>query len=181
MRRVAVAIASLFIGVFGVTSASAHAELVSMTPAVGSVVTAPPASVTLTFGEDIAAMGSTIVVLAPSGAPVQSGDPTVNGMTIDVGLQSLTETGTYQVNFRVLSADGHIVNDSASFTYAPADPSATPALASTQSATPAASTLTASPETSAVTQHSSSIGYWIVGFVVLALIIAAVGVRRAKR
>mgnify|MGYP002776456805 CR=1 FL=1 len=64
MRRMAVLIASLLLSGFGIADATAHAELESMTPAAGSTVTSSPTSVQLLFGEEIADLGSTIVVLA---------------------------------------------------------------------------------------------------------------------
>jgi methionine-rich copper-binding protein CopC len=171
MRRVAVLIASLWLSTFGIASAQAHAELLSMSPAVGSVVTEAPSSVSLTFGEDVTALGSTIVVLDPDGNAMQTGELLVTGASIATSIQPLTVAGTYHVNFRVVSQDGHIVNSSESFDFAPATQSAEPLVVSSQ---------TASPETSAVTSDSKTAGFWIMGFFAACALLAAFAVRRAR-
>jgi len=166
-------------GMLGIASAQAHAELVAMDPAIGSTVAAAPASVTLTFGEDVQALGSAIVVLDSNGNAVQTGDLGIDGAKISIALQPLTMAGTYHVNFRVTSADGHVVDGSETFVYAPADSGATPiASQSAQLDTPV---LTASPETSAVVANDPTAAYWITGFLLLCGVFAAIIAWRAKR
>ena len=142
-----------------------------MTPAPGSVVTSSPASVSLTFGEDVTSIGSTIVVLDPNGNAMQMSEPTVTGATIAVELQPLTTAGTYHVNFRVMSKDGHIVNDSETFEFAPDSHTAEPLFISSQ---------TASPETSAVASDSSTAGYWIAAFLAACGLLAGFAIWRVK-
>jgi hypothetical protein len=177
MRRTAVAIALLLFGFLGVSAAQAHAELISMDPVSGSTVTSSPIAVSLTFGEDVQALGSTIVVLDPNGNEVQTGRLRVDGASISMGLQPLAETGTYHVNFRVMSADGHVVNGSETFEFAPS----AAASSSTQATNPDTTTLAASPEVSAVTENSSTAAYWITGFLMLCGILAAAVVWRVQR
>ena len=172
MRRVAALIASLLISGFAIAPAHAHAELESMTPAIGSTVTSAPESVTLTFGEDVTTIGSTIVVLDPNGNAMQSGDARVDGATIAVDLLPLTVDGTYHVNFRVVSTDGHVVDGSETFELAIGEPQVT-ATADT--------VLTPSPETSAVTADSATIGFWILGLLVLLTGFGAVIAWRVRR
>lgn len=181
MRRVAVVVAGLWLSTFGIASAQAHAELLSMTPAVGSVVTEAPSSVSLTFGENVTALGSTIVVLDPNGNAMQTGELTVAAATISVNLQPLTVAGMYHVNFRVVSQDGHIVNSSESFDFAPAEATAEPLLTATMTPYADTSTLTPSPETSAVTSDSSTVGYWITAFLAACALLAAVAIWRRKQ
>ncbi len=181
MRRVAVVIASLWLTGFGISAVQAHAELVSMTPAPGSVVTSSPAAVSLTFGEDVTSIGSTIVVLDPNGNAMQMGEPTVAGATIAVELQPLTTAGTYHVNFRVMSKDGHIVNDFETFEFAPSNGSAEPLVIATQSQYPENSAVTPSPETSAVTTNSATIGFWIAAFLVACGLLVGFAIWRVKR
>lgn len=178
MRRMAILIAGLLFSGFSMASASAHAELVSMNPVAGSTVTTSPASVQLTFGEDVADLGSTIVVLDPLGNAVQIGDPHVAGAVIAIDLRPLTDAGTYHVNFRVLSRDGHVVNGAESFDYAPA---VVGSESTNATASPDASILVPSPETSAVTANDSTIAFWMTGFLMAFGILAAVIAWRAKR
>lgn len=65
-------------------------------------------------------LGCTVVVIDPERTQVQTDELLVKGSTITVGLNVLTLPGTYHVNYRVLSADGHVVTDSRAFTFAPA-------------------------------------------------------------
>ena len=116
MRRVAVLLASVLFMFTGMAAATAHAELLKMTPEPGSTVTEALELITLTFGEDITTMGSSVVVLDPGGNDVQVG-VTFQGSTVSVAIGELTQAGEYHVNFRVNSVDGHIVEGSEVFTY----------------------------------------------------------------
>ena len=138
-----------------------------MSPAIGSTVTEAPASIVLTFGEDVKALGSTVVVLDPAGSAVQTGDAVAAGVTLTQPLVPLTLAGDYHVNFRVVSADGHVVTGSEVFRFEPAE--ATPAL------------LTASPEVSPVKQTNTSVGIYITGLLIGLAALATVGVLRARR
>ena len=162
MRRVSVMLAGLLL-FFTATPASAHATLVSMTPAAGSTVTAAPAQVVLTFDEPMQALGSTIAVIDPTGRAVQTAELIVQGQTIAVGLLPLRTPGRYHVNFRVLSSDGHIVTDSRTFDFAPSG------LATVHSSV---------PEVSAVRDDSTSIGFWLTGGALLLVLLLAWGVAR---
>lgn len=117
MRRIAVLLASVLFALTGTAAASAHADLVSMSPAPGSTVSEALQLVTLTFGEDVTAMGSTVVVLDPNGSDVQLG-VTIQGPAVTVTIGDLAMAGEYHVNYRVNSVDGHIVEGSEVFTYA---------------------------------------------------------------
>lgn len=87
--------------------AQAHAVLVSMDPADGSLVMTPPSKVVLTFDEAIQTMGDAISVLDPSGKQVQSGPVQVVGSTMTELLEPITVPGHYVVSYRVVSDDGH--------------------------------------------------------------------------
>lgn len=151
--------------------AQAHAEFESMTPAAGSVVTDSPTQVVLTFGEDVQALGTTVVVLDPSGKDVQTGDVAVAGATVTQSVEALVDPGVYHVNFRVVSADGHVVTGSETFDFEP------PTL---YDAAPAGEA-TSVPETSPIKEASSTAGYWITGLAMLMLLLGAVGVVRHRR
>lgn len=177
MRRAAVSIALLLFGFLGISAAQAHTELIAMDPVSGSTVTSSPTVVSLTFGEDVQALGSTIVVLDPNGNEVQTGRLRVDGASISMDLRPLAATGTYHVNFRVMSADGHIVNGSETFEFAPS----AAASSSTQTMSSDTTTLAASPEVSTVTANNSTAAYWITGFLTLCGILAAAVAWRVQR
>lgn len=110
-------IALLFAGMvfFGATPAAAHADLVSMTPAAGSTVS-ELSVVTLTFSEDITALGSAVVVLDPNGVEIQTG-LTAQGVDVSVPVNTPTIVGEYIVNYRVVSVDAHVIKGSQTFAY----------------------------------------------------------------
>ena len=111
--------------------AQAHADLVG-------VQVGPGMSVRLTFTEDMRALGTTVVVLDPRGQAVHDGDPVVKGSVVEVRLLPAIVVGDYRINFRVLSADGHVVSGSETFTIDTVTPLGDdPAPVSTASATPA--------------------------------------------
>lgn len=113
MRRIAFLFAGLL--TFYVTPAFAHADFVSMNPAPGSTVSALSV-VTLTFSEDITALGSTVVVLDPNGESLERG-LTAQGVSVSVPVSAPTTTGVYTVNFRIVSTDAHVIEGSQKFTY----------------------------------------------------------------
>ncbi|GAB19470.1 putative copper resistance protein [Gordonia effusa NBRC 100432] len=102
--------------VFGAATASAHSRLVASDPADGAKVATSPAAVTLTFNEAIQESFAVLTVVGPDGNFWQQGDPSVVGPTIKVNLRPLGPAGTYQINYRVTSADGHPVEGKRSFT-----------------------------------------------------------------
>jgi copper resistance protein C len=95
--------------------ASAHAALTGTDPEDGAVLAEAPASVSATFSEILDGPSTEIAVTDESGAVVDVPDPTFDG---DTFTQSMLYTvpGTYTVAFRVISEDGHRVDDSLSFT-----------------------------------------------------------------
>lgn len=95
--------------------ASAHAVRVSAEPADGAVLTAGPDRVSATFNERLQTNFAVMTVVGPDANLWSSGDPTVQGAVVSVGLRPLGPAGSYTVNYRVTSADGHVVSGSWSF------------------------------------------------------------------
>ena len=62
-----------------------------------------------------AATCAAVTVVGPDGNLWSMGDPEVRGAVVSVGLRPLGPSGTYTVNYRVTSADGHVVSGSWSF------------------------------------------------------------------
>ena len=120
--------ASLLALVVSTGVAAAHAKLESMTPANGSSMAAPPTQVVLTFNEPVGSNGTQVVVRSPGGKDVATGDAQVidNKVTQPVG--AMVEAGKYRVDARVVSADGHPVIVSGSFTVTHAGHPATASL-----------------------------------------------------
>ncbi|MEU4191422.1 copper resistance CopC family protein [Kribbella sp. NPDC026611] len=117
MRRlIAVLVASLLALVVSTGVAAAHAKLESMTPADGSSMAAPPSKVILTFNEPIGSNGTQVQVKSPSGVNVASGNVQVVDNTVTQPVGAMIEAGRYQVEARVVSADGHPITISGSFT-----------------------------------------------------------------
>lgn len=104
--------------------ASAHAVLVSSSPAADAVLPNSPAEVVLTFSEAVREIPDRIRVLGPDGARVDRGDPTFNGAVITIPIDPAGARGSYLVSYRVVSADNHPV--SGAYTYAVGAPSTPP-------------------------------------------------------
>jgi copper transport protein len=131
-------IALLFSAALGVlitaAPASAHAVLVSSSPADGSVVARAPARVSATFDEPVGVSADSLRVFAPNGARADSG-PTVHGSKptqIVVPLKRGLGPGTYTVSWHVISADSHPVSGALTFSIgAPSSTAVKPASLST--------------------------------------------------
>lgn len=100
----------------GTPIAAAHTVLTSSEPAADAVVPTGPGRVTATFNEDLQPMFAAMTVVGPDGNLWSAGEPEVRGRTVGVNLRTLGPAGSYTVNYRVTSADGHVVAGSWSFT-----------------------------------------------------------------
>ena len=96
-------------------SASAHATRIATDPAENTELTKAPAEVSATFNEALQPEFAAMTVVGPDGNLWSTGDPQVHGAVISVGVRPLGPAGTYTVNYRVTSADGHVVSGSWSF------------------------------------------------------------------
>jgi methionine-rich copper-binding protein CopC len=104
-----------------VSAARAHAFLERASPAVGSIIHAAPAEITLRFTERIEPAFSTVQVTGPRGERVDSGTPSVDARepaSLHVPLKTLS-AGTYKVAWRVVSVDSHVTDGDFKFTVAP--------------------------------------------------------------
>lgn len=99
----------------GTPVASAHAARISADPADGASLAQGPQRVSATFNEQLQPEFAAMTVVGPDGNLWSSGDPQVQGAVITVGVRPLGPAGTYTVNYRVTSADGHPVSGSWSF------------------------------------------------------------------
>ena len=125
--RLVVGLAALvLVLVAGTGVASAHASLVSTTPADGQSVPTAPQIVSATFTESISADVGGLTVRNTDGDRVDEGNSSVSANTLQVTVPTDLPDGTYIATYRVLSADGHPVSGSWLFGVgtAPVDPSA---------------------------------------------------------
>lgn len=110
----AVLLAALTMGGSGI--AAAHTALVSSDPAADATVANGPARVSATFNEDLQPTFAAMTVVGPDGNLWSTGEPEVRGRVAGVAVRTLGPAGRYTVNYRVTSADGHVVAGSWSFT-----------------------------------------------------------------
>ncbi|MGC2676763.1 MAG: copper resistance CopC family protein, partial [Mycobacterium sp.] len=68
--------------------------------------------VSATFNEDLQTTFAAMTVVGPDGNLWSVGLPQVHGTVVSVGVLPLGPTGNYAVNYRVTSADGHVVSGS---------------------------------------------------------------------
>lgn len=189
----AVAAAALVLVPVAIASpASAHDELVSTDPADGASLAEAPASVTLTFSEEVVTLGSAVVVTDAAGVRLADGPLVIDGAVVTRAITPPTVAGELRVSYRVVSSDGHPVTGTLTFTVTSvAAPSPSPTDEPTEptgSATAASPTGGASdepePSTSPVSSGStggSALPWVLGGLAVLALAGAAVAASRRGR
>lgn len=96
-------------------AASAHATRIAVDPAENASLTTGPAQVSATFNEPLQTTFAAMTVVGPDGNLWSTGDPRIQGAVVSVALRPLGPVGIYTVNYRVTSADGHVVGGSWSF------------------------------------------------------------------
>lgn len=109
----------------GARQAWAHNALISVSPEDGSSLAAGPAAVVLTFNEPALATGTAVLVTGPGGS-VTDGDVQLVDTSVRQPLVPDLDPGTYTVEWRVASADGHPITGSFTFSVTKAASSPTP-------------------------------------------------------
>jgi copper resistance protein C len=115
---------SSLIGIIGLLSvfasgqASAHAMLDHAEPRVGNTVAGPPREVTLWFTQKLEPAFSGITVTNAAGQRIDSGKARVSGNQMSVSLRP-GGSGTYHVNWHVLSVDTHKTDGNFTFQVGP--------------------------------------------------------------
>ncbi len=120
MRRLAVA-AAVLVALVAPAAASAHAYLVKTVPAASVTLNAPPPSVQLTFDEAVEPRFAIVSVSDVNGHQVTNGSVSrspANPDTLVVPLKHVPE-GWYLVYYRVISVDGHPVQNAFTFAVGP--------------------------------------------------------------
>ena len=123
------------LGLFApISSASAHTDLVSTSPAADSDVNASQENISLTFSEPMLLDGAAIVVVDSTGATLDSPAPTQDGASLSIPWPADLTPGKVTVQWRATAADGHVLSDEFVFNY-------TAAAEGGMAPSPAASTL----------------------------------------
>jgi len=129
-----------------VTTAVAHTEIVSTSPAKDSDANVPQESISITFSEPPLVAGAAIVVMNESGDILDSPAPTLAGATLSIPWPIDLTPGEVLVTWRATADDGHVLSNEFSFKYTAAAesgvaPSALPADAGTGTPEPMMSAL----------------------------------------
>ena len=118
MRITRLALAAIVLALVAMAApavASAHATRIAVDPPENATLTTGPGQVSATFNEQLQTSFAAMTVVGPDGNLWSSGEPRVHGAVIAVDLRPLGPVGAYTVNYRVTSADGHVVTGSWSF------------------------------------------------------------------
>lgn len=109
LRRLLAALLTGLLVLVSTSPASAHAGLVDSNPERRSSLETLPAEIRLTFNEEMN-RPSYVTLSAPDGSTVVEGEGTIEGNDV---VQAIADdpglAGTYRVDYRVISADGHPV------------------------------------------------------------------------
>lgn len=109
VAMVALAVGFVIAALAGAGVASAHAVRVATDPVENTALAQAPQQVSATFNEKLQPQFAAMTVVGPDGNLWSTGDPRVDGAVISVAVRPLGPSGTYTVNYRVTSADGHVV------------------------------------------------------------------------
>jgi methionine-rich copper-binding protein CopC len=165
-RRLAAALVVL-VGAIALTvgaalPAAAHNVLTGSDPSDGATLNAAPTTVTLTFDQTVQNFEPVITVTGPNGNQFQTGSTSVRDNTVSIAVDGSGPPGLYTIGYRIVSADGHPVTGSVSYTL-------DPAAAGTATGSPA-------PDGTATSESSTGLSWWLwvaIGVAAL-LVIAAV-------
>lgn len=103
-------------GILAAAPASAHAELVSTSPASGAALDSAPEELTLTFSESVTQVPGAMKLLSADGAAAVVGRTTVEGNTLRVPIPGPLPDAGYVFVYRVISGDSHPVAGAITFT-----------------------------------------------------------------
>ncbi|MEV8025914.1 copper resistance CopC family protein [Microbacterium sp. NPDC080220] len=141
-RSAAVLTAALIVGAAvaaGASPAVAHDSIISATPAPEAKLNESPTEVTLTFSDEVFDEGSSAIVnvLGPDGTDLTLNDPLVEGTTVTQPITGEGGNGSYTVQWRVVSSDGHPISDEYHYSVDSANAPTSSASPTTSPTTPA--------------------------------------------
>src|SRR5690625_1559376 len=114
LRVVLVALGLLAMGAITTTAAYAHDSLIDSTPEDGEALQDAPSEVELVFSGNIGTDFAQISVMSADGTDHADGEPVIEGDTLTQPVSGVTE-GEYEIGFRIVSSDGHPVEDTLTF------------------------------------------------------------------
>ena len=119
--RQIIALAGAIFLAFSASPASAHTVLVNSIPQSESVISLLPPEVTITFAEELIAIGdsNSIKVFDSTNNDVSLGEVLVAGPTLSKALETSEKTSEYKVEYRAVAADGHVIKGEFTFTVEP--------------------------------------------------------------
>lgn len=183
--------AAVAVGPLLVAPANAHDYLVDSSPKAGSTQTTPIDKASLTFDDVVLDLsrsgpGGLLQVTGPDGASThfETGCPTISDRNVSVPV-ALGGAGKYLVTWQIVSADGHVVSDSITFTYAP--PAGTKAAAGSSASPCKGAGATAAPTAGAGTAEGTVnsgaivIVVVIAGAIVLLALVAVIVILLTRR
>ena len=171
LAALAVLLITLAAGTLGNAGvAAAHAARIASDPVENASLPQAPAKVSATFNEEMQPQFAAMTVVGPDGNLWSAGEPEVDGPIISVGVRPLGPSGTYTVNYRATSADGHVVSGSWSFQLT---------VAGTGAAGPSAATAAPTADASGTSEDDAGIPVW--PFYAGAVLIVGAGVVWAAR
>ena len=117
-QRIIGAVILVGLGLFApVTSALAHTDLVSTSPAKDSDVLAAQESISLTFAEPPLVDGAAIVVMDSNGDILDSPAPALEGASLSIPWPADLTPGKVTVQWRATADDGHVLSGEFVFNY----------------------------------------------------------------
>ena len=188
-RNIALAATAAMVFLLSVLMAptgSAHADLQVSTPEDGESLEVAPEEIRLTFSEELFEELVEISILDAAGdlySTIEVEQTPPPGTDVIFPWPPQAPPGEYSIAYRVVSADGHPVTGTISFSYAATtpEPSSSDSTPSAQSSTPASSPTASAPSasptkessTSSSTDSSSGTPLVVLGVVLLLGVIAA--------
>ena len=120
MRNVKVLLLTVGLVFSGTQTALAHAELVKSFPVANSTLTKSPKYVQLEFGEVLTTLknknANTITILGAKSLKVLTSKVSGTKGIARVDIPGQLKAGNYTVQYRVVSADGHVLKSQFKFT-----------------------------------------------------------------
>jgi methionine-rich copper-binding protein CopC len=114
-----------------VTPSFAHAQVTSTSPIRDAVLSEVPAEVMIEFDGDLTVIEdlniNVLKVFNSAGKQIDDGNTLVGGARLTVGITDRTGFGVFRVTYRVVSEDGHPVENEFNFKVSETDNSAKPA------------------------------------------------------
>lgn len=137
----ALGIFALGIAVLGASPASSHSAFVRSIPERDSVIKQMPAEFRLEFNEDLLVVGednpNQLTVTDKNGTIVSGSSEVAGPFIFANALPQDFVSGNYEVDYRIVSADGHVVEGKFSFDYQPDGETPVAISADEESPTPA--------------------------------------------